>query len=128
MKLLLDTHAFIWLDLAMKKISETALAACRNPDNELYLSLVSAWEIQIKMQLKRLDLPAPLPDIIRAQQADNGLQILPIRLEHIYALTRLDPHHNDPFDRLLIAQAMSEEMKLVSIDSAFADYPVEVIW
>jgi len=49
-------------------------------------------------------------------------------LEHIYALTKFDPHHNDPFDRLLIAQAMSEEMKLVSIDSAFADYPVEVIW
>ena len=88
MKLLLDTHAFIWLDLATKKISETAMAACRNPDNELYLSLVSAWEIQIKMQLKRLDLPAPLPDIIRAQQTDNGLQILPIRLEHIYALTQ----------------------------------------
>jgi PIN domain nuclease of toxin-antitoxin system len=128
MKLLLDTHAFIWLDLATKKISRTAMAACQNPDNELYLSLVSAWEIQIKMQLKRLDLPVPLPDIIRAQQVDNSLQILPIRLEHIYALAKLDPHHNDPFNRLLIAQAISEEMKLVSIDSTFADYPVEVIW
>jgi len=75
------------------------MAACQNPDNELYLSLVSAWEIQIKMQLKRLDLPVPLPDIIRAQQVDNSLQILPIRLEHIYALAKLDLYHNDPFRR-----------------------------
>lgn len=128
MKLLLDTHTFLWLDMATKKVSKNAMAACLDPDNELYLSLASAWEIQIKTQLKRLELPVALPDMIRIQQTDNALRILPIQLDHIYTLSKLEAHHNDPFDRLLIAQAISEDMKLVSIDGAFADYPVQVLW
>lgn len=128
MKLLLDTHAFIWLDMAPDRVSAAALAACQSPDNELYLSLASAWEIQIKTQIKRLSLRVPLGQMIDVQRVDNGLQLLPITLDHVQALSDLPLHHNDPFDRLLIAQARAEGAHLVSADRSFAQYPVDVIW
>ena len=89
MKLLLDTHTFIWLDTAPEKLSPAALAACEDPDNELYFSVVSAWEIQIKAQLGRLALHASLEHLVEVQQTDNGLQILPVELRHVYALDTL---------------------------------------
>lgn len=128
MKLLLDTHTFLWLDSAPEKLSHTALAACEDPANQLYLSVVSAWEIQIKQQIGRLQLDVPLDQMIQAQQSVNGLSILPVELHHVYTLGELPLHHNDPFDRLLIAQARAEQAWLVSADSQFAPYPVPVIW
>lgn len=105
MKLLLDTHTFLWLDSSPEQLSPTALAACEELVNQLYLSVVSAWEIQIKHQINRLRLDVPLEVMIRGQQAINDLRILPVELHHVYALRELPLHHNDPFDRLLIAQA-----------------------
>jgi PIN domain nuclease of toxin-antitoxin system len=128
MKLLLDTHTFLGLASGPEKLSHSAIAACENPTNQLYLSVVSAWEIQIKRQIGRLQLDVPLDQMIQAQQAANDLQILPVELHHVYVLNELPLHHHDPFDRLLIAQATAEQAWLVSTDSQFEPYPVPVIW
>ena len=128
MKLLLDTHTFLWLDGSPEQLSPTALAACEDPANQLYLSVVSAWEIQIKHQINRLQLDVPLEEMIRGQQAANDLRILPVELHHVYALAGLLLHHHDPFDRLLIAQAKAEQAWLVSADGQFGPYPVDVLW
>jgi PIN domain nuclease of toxin-antitoxin system len=128
MKLLLDTHTFLWLDGSPEQLSPPALAACEEPTNQLYLSVVSAWEIQIKHQINRLQLDVSLEEMIQGQQAANDLRILPVELLHVYTLRQLPLHHHDPFDRLLIAQAKAEQMRLVSADGQFAPYLVNVIW
>ena len=128
MKLLLDTHTFIWWDSEPTRLSETALALCRDSANELLLSVTSLWEMQIKRQLGKLSLRLPLQDIVAHQQATNGVILLPITEEHIYRLDGLPSSHKDPFDRLLVAQANSEGAVLVSTDPIFGSYPVEVIW
>lgn len=128
MKLLLDTHAFIWWDSAPDKLSPLARAACEDRTNLLLLSVASAWEIQIKLQLGKLHLRFPLAEVIASQQETNDLQVLPVTLSHVLALQGLPAHHQDPFDRLLLAQANAEEATLLSHDPVFADYPVKVLW
>ena len=128
MRLLLDTHTFLWLDGSPEHLSPAALAACEEPTNELYLSVVSAWEIQIKHQIHRLQLDVPLEEMIQGQQTANDLKILSVELHHVYILQQLPLHHYDPFDRLLLAQAKAEQMRLVSADSQFAPYLVDVLW
>jgi PIN domain nuclease of toxin-antitoxin system len=128
MRLLLDTHTFLWLAGSPEQLSPTALAACEDPANQLYLSVVSAWEIQIKHQINRLQLEMPLAEMIQGQQDANDLTILSVELPHIYTLEQLPLHHHDPFDRLLIAQAKAEQMQLVSADGQFEPYLVDVIW
>ena len=128
MRVLLDTHAFLWLDAARNKLSPTAVEAFQNPDNEIYLSIASVWEIQIKTQLGRLTLPLPLPEMVRAQQAANGIRLLALELEHIYTLASLPAHHADPFDRVLLAQAQADGLTLMSNDSALAAYGAKLLW
>ena len=128
MKLLLDTHTFLWLDSCPEKLSHTAMAACEDPANQLYLSVVSAWEIQIKRQIGRLQLDVPLDQMIQAQQSANDLSILLVELHHVYALGELPLYHNDPFDRLLIVQALLDSLPIVSADAAFDAYPVTRLW
>ena len=128
MKILLDTHAFIWLDTQPEKLSKTAMVNCQNGDNPLYLSMASVWEMQIKIQLGKLDLRLPLEDMLKVQQQANDLNILNITLEHIYQLQSLPFHHNDPFDRLIIAQSVLENMAIVSADGKFKNYGVSVLW
>jgi PIN domain nuclease of toxin-antitoxin system len=128
MRLLLDTHTFLWLDGSPEHLSPAALAACEEPTNELYLSVVSAWEIQIKHQINRLQLDVPLEEMIQGQQTANDLKILSVELRHVYILRQLPLHHHDPFDRLLIAQAKAEQLRLVSADSQFAPYLIDVLW
>ena len=127
-RLLLDTHTFLWWDSKPEKLSALVLALCQNPSVVLYLSLVSLWEIQIKSSLGKLPLPLPLPEIVRDQQAQRNLRLLPITPAHIFALDALPHHHHDPFDRLLIAQAISEGLTFASRDSQCAPYPVSMIW
>jgi PIN domain nuclease of toxin-antitoxin system len=127
MKLLLDTHVFLWLNDAPEKLSEMARQACEDLHNCLYLSLVSVWEIQIKQQLGKLQLSASWQEMIKTQQQDNNLVLLPIELTHIAALSQLPAMHRDPFDRLLIAQAIHESMTIITVDGFFADYPVSVM-
>lgn len=128
MRLLIDTHAFLWLMGEPEKLSPKALRGCQDRGNELYLRVVSAWEIEIKRQLGKLRLKLPLRTIILQQQEKNNLQILTVTLEHVLALADLPPHHADPFDRLLIAQAQVEGTHLVSSDPFFAKYRVKPWW
>jgi len=129
MKLLLDTHVFIWLDTNPSKLSQTALALCENPDNQLFLSIASVWEIQIKVQLQKLHLDVELAEMVTVQQEENGLSILPIELENIYNLNSLPFHHKDPFDRVILSQALTNNMQLISADSNFSQYDmIETIW
>ena len=126
MNLLLDTHIFIWWDSDPERLHPATRAMLMNPDHGLLVSVASLWEIQIKQMLGKLTLRLPLADIITHQQTVNGIMMLPITEQHIYALDSLPPIHKDPFDRLLIAQARIEQIPLVTIDSIFDQYPVRI--
>jgi len=128
MKLLLDTHTFIWWDSDPLKLTPQVLNMCQDPENSLLLSVASVWEMQIKLQFGRLKLTLPLAELVAGQQQTNKIVILNVKLEHILALEKLPPHHKDPFDRLLIAQANIEEAVLVSKDQIFKEYPVQTVW
>ena len=128
MKLLLDTHAFIWWDGGDARLSSEALAACNSAANSLHLSLASVWEMQIKMQLGKLTMRVPLAEVLRDQRQRNGLVLEPVELEDILSLETLRPLHRDPFDRLLVAQAIRGGFHLVSHDPEIARYPVPALW
>lgn len=128
MKVLLDTHAFIWWSSEPAKLSQTALSLCQDPSNSLLLSVTSIWEMQIKLQLGKLKLDLPLAELVRSQQQTNDIEVLPVLLLHVLELEHLPDHHKDPFDRLLIAQANSEHAVLVSSDPIFQEYPVATAW
>jgi PIN domain nuclease of toxin-antitoxin system len=127
MKLLLDTHAFIWWDSDPQRLSAAAKAALCDPENVVQLSVVSVWEIAIKVQLGKLSLRLPLGDIVAGQKA-NGLQILEVRLDHVLAVMQLPALHNDPFDRILVAQSQTENATLLTADDALRRYGVPVLW
>jgi len=127
-KLLLDTHAFIWMLEAPEKLSERVIQAHNDSTNTLYLSVASLWEIQIKLAIGKLEMDVSLAQIVREQLQGHRFQLLDIRAEHVLALEELPRHHGDPFDRLLIAQARVEGLPLVSIDNVFEQYPVELFW
>lgn len=127
MRLLLDSHTFLWWADTSERLSPRALAACESVDNSLYLSLASLWELQLKINLGKLQLNGTLADII-AKQRGQGLQLLEIAPDHIYATSKLPMIHADPFDRLLVAQATTEGMTLVTADRKLGQYDVEVLW
>jgi PIN domain nuclease of toxin-antitoxin system len=128
MRLLLDTHTFLWLDHASTNLPQKVKDLCRDPSNELLLSLASVWEMQIKVQLGKLKIQTSLEKMVAEQQSQNGLILLPITPAHIFELRHLPPHHRDPFDRLLIAQARLEGASLLSKDDIFVNYPVTLLW
>lgn len=127
MRLLLDTHIFIWSDEAPERIPQDWLLALEDQHNELLLSVASVWEMQIKTQIGKMTLRLPLQDLITDYQNANGLQLLPIEFRHVLTLDRLPFHHKDPFDRLIMAQAITENLTLVSADTAFDAYPVNLL-
>ncbi len=126
MKLLLDTQIFIWWDSEPERLPPRLLALCEDPDNALVLSVASVWEIQIKVQLGKLDLDRPLANIVEGHLLENQIELLPIELPHVLALEQLPFHHKDPFDRLIVAQALVERLTILSVDSLFDYYPVTV--
>jgi PIN domain nuclease of toxin-antitoxin system len=128
MNLLLDTQAFLWWADTPRRLSQTALAALRDPADQLILSVVSAWEVQIKLHTGKLNITSSLDHLIETQQKTNGLRVLPVYLEHVGHLAHLPAIHKDPFDRLLIAQALAEELILVSSDALLSQYPVRFLW
>lgn len=128
MKLLLDTHAFIWWSSEPEKLSKKVLATIEDDENELILSVASIWEMQIKVQLGKLEITDPLEDLIAIYQRGNDLQILPVYLNHVLALETLPAYHRDPFDRLLIAQASAEKLVIITKDQNFKEYPVQMFW
>jgi PIN domain nuclease of toxin-antitoxin system len=128
MNLLLDTQAFLWWATARDKLSSAALTACQDHANMLIVSVVSVWEIQIKLQLGKLTIASSLERLVENQVQVNRMQVLPVLLPHVHGVATLPSHHKDPFDRLLIAQAVVESLTLVSADRNFSLYPVTLVW
>jgi PIN domain nuclease of toxin-antitoxin system len=128
MRLLLDTHTFIWWDIEPARLSLRALALCQDSNNQLVLSVASVWEMEVKIQLGKLRFEKPLMDMISEQQRTNHIEILAVTLPHALALETLPMAHRDPFDRLLIAQAKVEGISFISRDAEFAAYPIVVEW
>jgi PIN domain nuclease of toxin-antitoxin system len=126
MRFLLDTQIFIWWDSEPERLPPHLLAYCEDPANALVLSVASVWEMQIKSQLGKLDLDRSLAAIIEEHQQENLLELLPIELPHVLALEQLPLHHKDPFDRVIVAQAITEQLTILSVDSQFIHYPVTV--
>ena len=127
MRLLLDTHIFIWWANQPELLSPTVLSALKDEANELLLSVASIWEMQIKIQLRKLKLSLPLRELIETQQETNSLTVSPVTLGHVLALDSLPFHHKDPFDRLLIAQSIDEDLTLVTVDSKSSAYAVKLL-
>ena len=117
MRLLLDTHAFLWFILDEPQLSATARALIADPGNEIDVSPATYWEIAIKIRLGKYILPDPFQEFMEREIAINRFNILHIEPRHVAPLTILPFHHKDPFDRLLVAQAMVEQIPLVSNDS-----------
>ncbi len=128
MRLLLDTHTFLWWDKQRSSLSQTALSLLQNKANTLYLSMVSVWEMQIKHQLGKLNVLPSVDVLVAQQQQLNDLQVLSIEMRHIMALYRIPMAHRDPFDRLLISTALVENLTIVTADAVFSAYPVATIW
>jgi len=128
MRYLLDTHTLLWFDASPEKLSPKVLDILLDEDNQLYLSHASIWEMQIKYQLGKLQLETELKALISTQQTINDLRLLDIKTQHIYALKELPAHHRDPFDRLLISQAIIEQMPLLTIDEKIQQYEEQIEW
>ena len=128
MRLLLDTHVLMWWTSLSERIPEDILLLLDDIENKVFLSTASIWEMQIKCQNGKLDLGQALPELIREQQVRNDLKILRIEPRHIYGLQALPDVHRDPFDRIMIAQAIVEDLSLVSADLMFERYPVRLLW
>jgi len=125
MKLLLDTHAFIWLSSNREKLSSKVIRLLENNKNELFLSVVSLWEMQIKAQLGKLKLQIELAEMWDTMSSLNDIQFLNIKLNHIWKLGQLENHHKDPF---VISQATTERLTIISKDQYFSQYNVDVAW
>ena len=128
MRLLLDTHAFLWFILDDPKLSETAKDLISDGENAVEISPASYWEIAIKISLGKYALPEPYGSFMERELATNHFGILPIEPKHTAILTELPFHHRDPFDRLLVAQAICERIPLVSVDPALDAYAVPRLW
>lgn len=127
MRLLLDTHVWLWLQVAPERLSERSLAIVSDSSNELLLSAASAWEIAIKHALGKLRLPSPPGEYVPRRLETSGTTALPVELRHALHVATLPAHHRDPFDRLLVAQAQLERLPLISADPQLAAYDVEVL-
>ena len=128
MKLLLDTHAFLWFATADERLSRRARREIEREDAEIYLSAASVWEMAIKASLGRLTLPGSSLKGCLEAVSEQGFLPLPVEWDHAAAVSGLPFHHRDPFDRLLVAQSLTEDLPLVSIDPAFKPYGVKTIW
>lgn len=128
MKLLLDTHTFLWGAAGDERLSRRAARAISDPRNDVLFSVVSAWEIVLKATAGKLNLPESPERYIPSRLEQMAFRPLPLALAHTLRLTDLPDIHRDPFDRLLVAQALVEELALVSGDPILRRYPVKVVW
>jgi len=127
-RVLLDTHVFLWWVLEDPRLSPLARETITNPDVDVLVSPVSAWEIAIKAADRRLDLPERSLTYVPSRMAANDFHELPITMDHCLRTAELPGIHRDPFDRLLVAQALAEDVPLVTGDPAITRYDVETIW
>lgn len=128
MRVLLDTHVFLWWNADNAGLSKKALRILTDPANTLVLSVASAWEIAIKTQSGKLRLPEDAGSYIRSRTAHYGMEILPIHLAHALALESLPLLHCDPFDRILIVQSQLENLSILTSDEAIRGYAIDSIW
>lgn len=128
MRLLLDTHAFLWWVADVPDLSGKARRTMAAARNECYVSVASCWEIAIKCSLGKLTIAGTLERFLPEQLSTNGFRELPIEVRHAARVARLPFHHRDPFDRLLVAQALEEELSIVSADPIFQRYGVKRVW
>lgn len=126
MKVLIDTHVLLWGLQDEPRLSGRVRALL--PVADVWISVASLWEIVAKVQSGKLDLPRPVGNYLAANLAANGVSVLSLTFEHVRRLEELQPHHRDPFDRILIAQSLEEELPLVTADPLFDRYPIRVIW
>ena len=127
-RLLLDTHAFLWWIEGTPPVGRRARAAVSHPDNEVLVSIASCWELAIKLSLGKLRLTQRLDRFIPEQLRLNGFSLLDVRLPHVMRVADLPFRHRDPFDRLLVAQALEDDLTIVSMDRVFRKYGVAVTW
>ncbi len=127
MNLLIDTHAVIWFITAHDELPSHVQDRIENPENNCFVSIASLWEMGIKYTLGKLTLKADLERIFELIE-DSGISILPITSAHILTSTTLEFHHRDPFDRLIIAQAKREGLTIISKDSIFQAYGINLMW
>lgn len=127
MNLLLDTHALIWFLEGDDSLSSAAKERIENPENTNFVSVATFWEIAIKVSLNKLTMQMALHDF-KQTIWENGLEVLPISIEHALFVSKLPFHHRDPFDRILIAQATIDNMAIISRDEAMQFYNVKTVW
>ncbi len=128
MKVLLDTHTFLWFCQNAPPLSKTATTLLEDATYRHFVSLASCWEVAIKAGLGRLNLGEPSEVYLANALAHTGFELLSISLEHVTGVEQLPRHHKDPFDRLLISQAMAENIPIVSGDAAFDAYNIVRLW
>lgn len=128
MKVLIDTHVFLWVLVSPKKLSLRARSVIESGDNHVLLSTASLWEIAIKEQVGKLSLPNPPERYLRRRIAESDIEMLPVSAEHALRLFSLPVHHKDPFDRIIIAQSKEEDIAVITADAVMRRYEIEVIW
>lgn len=125
---LLDTNMFLWWTSDADRLSRPVYHVLEDQENLLLISVASLWEIMVKIQIQKLRLPTPLPDILHKQKDINGLQVLALLESHVLSITNLPMIHKDSFDRMIMAQAYVEDMIILSSDEMMKQYPVRVLW
>lgn len=128
MNILLDTCTFLWVVADSKDLSDNARRLFADPDNDVYLSVASAWEIIVKHNLGKLPLPEPPHDFVRNNRILHRIESLPLEEEAVLQLSRLPEYHKDPFDRILICQAIAGSMTILTPDRHITQYPVRTEW
>ena len=127
-RVLLDTQAFLWFVFADPRLSSKAGKVIENSRVEKVLSIISLWEIALKVSLRKLELGTTYDRFIEENVRTRILEVLPVELAHLSSYTRLPFHHRDPFDRLLIAQCQVERLPIVTVDAHFSPYGVDIVW
>jgi PIN domain nuclease of toxin-antitoxin system len=127
-RLLLDTHSFLWFIGGDLSLTPSARRLIEDPANQSLLSTASLWEMAIKLSIGKLSFNQPFKTFIPAQLSENGIELLDIKFSHLVTVAGLPFHHRDPFDRLLVAQAMEEQMSIISADPAFDVYAIRRLW
>lgn len=128
MKLLLDTHTFLWFIEGSLNLSDVARNLIEDQANQRFLSVASLWEMSIKVSIGKLELGMTFAELVEREVYGNAIELLEIQPEHLDELAKLPFHHKDPFDRLMIAQSLAEKISIVTKDSAFGSYPVTLLW
>ncbi|MEA5564566.1 type II toxin-antitoxin system VapC family toxin [Anabaena sp. UHCC 0399] len=125
---LIDTHTFIWYVTDDSKLSNQVIKLINDENNQIFLIIASIWEIGIKQSLGKLNFNLPLKMFITQQMSLNNFSLLDIKISHVSTVSQLPLHHRDPFDRMLIAQAIAENIPILSADAIFDTYPIQRLW